>query len=126
MLPSYFRSLFARLAALFAARSADDEADPDLALFKRQLSRALRVYPTHYATGARAFRDPKTRTKLVAFLDPKRFDEAALAQVSALMTAQPGHFSQHVEHLDDPASPAPAGTPEADLPLALVRDVAWL
>jgi hypothetical protein len=46
--------------------------------------------------------------------------------VSALMTAQPGHFSQHVEHLDDPASPAPAGTPEANLPLALVRDVAWL
>jgi hypothetical protein len=126
MLPSYLRSLFALFAALFAARSADDEADPDLALFKRQLSRALRVYPTHYSTGARAFRDPKTRTKLVAFLDPKRFDAAALAQVSALMTAQPGHFSQHVEHIDDPASPAPAGTPEVDLPLALVRDVAWL
>jgi hypothetical protein len=42
------------------------------------------------------------------------------------MTAQPGQFSQHVEHIDDPTSPAPAGTPEADLPLALVRDVAWL
>jgi hypothetical protein len=126
MLTAYLRSLFARLAALFAARSPEDEADPDLALFKRQLARALRVFPTHYATGARAFRDPKTRTKLVAFLDPKRFDAAALAQVSALMTAQPGHFSQHVEHFDDPEHPAPAGSPEADLPLALVRDVAWL
>jgi hypothetical protein len=46
--------------------------------------------------------------------------------VSALMSAQPGNYSQHVEHLDDHEHPAPAGTPEVDLPLALVRDVAWL
>ncbi|HEU4409096.1 MAG TPA: hypothetical protein VFS43_27815 [Polyangiaceae bacterium] len=126
MFTAYLRSLLARLAALLAAHPADDEADPDLALFKRQLARALRVYPTHYATGARAFRDPKTRTKLVAMLDPKRFDAGGLATVCALMKAQPGGFSQHVEPFDDPANPAPPGTPEGDLPLAIVRDVAWL
>ena len=122
MLAAYLRSLFGRLAA----RLADDEADPDLALFRRQLWRALRIYPTHYARGARTFRDPKTRTKLVALLSPKFFDEAALSQVSAAMKAQSGGFSQHVERFDDPANPAPPGTPEAELPLAVVRDVAWL
>lgn len=77
------------------------ETDHDLEVFRKRAARALAVFPEGYARGARAYRDPATRTRLVLLLDPSYFPtDASLQYVIGLLSTQGGSY-----HLDSVEAP---------------------
>jgi hypothetical protein len=99
------------------------ETDHDLEVFRKRAARALAVFPEGYARGARAYRDPIGRTRLILLLDSGHFPtDTALQYVIGLLSAQGGSY-----HLDDVATPELEADPIDGVPMAraIVADVAW-
>ncbi len=120
-------------AALARRARAFLETDHDLEIFRKRAARALAAFPEGYARGARAYRDPVGRTRLVLLLDPVRFPSTQSLQfVIGLMSTQGGSY--HVDYVDAPEHSIDefnadkievVPTRPGIQTLAIVADVAW-